>query len=50
MQLFAAKPLDLNSQISTLSPTMQALGEGPRQSRRMDWKEKGRRPESIFLP
>ncbi|XOQ33016.1 MAG: hypothetical protein ACFWUL_10805 [Dialister sp.] len=35
---FAAKPRDLNSLHSILKsiPIMQALGEGPRQSRRMD--------------
>ena len=38
MQLFAAEPLNLNSQLSNLNsfPIMQALGEGPRQRRRMD--------------
>ncbi len=38
MLLFAAKPLDLNSLHSILNSflIMQALGEGPRQRRRMD--------------
>ena len=38
MQLFAALPLDLNSLTSILNsfPVMQPLGEGARQSRRMD--------------
>ena len=38
MQIFAALPQDLNSLSSNLKsfPIMQALGEGPRQSRRMD--------------